>query len=117
MHRAPRDVEVIRWHVPCGAIWASDGPTELNSLGVPDERKAHRQALMQLPRGAPGPSGCRGSAGACTATAHLDTKNPAMQELVEGAPRLLDYLGEGSLKPPGCRTCCIAGCGRPALPW
>ena len=28
----------------------------------------------------------------------LDTKNPAMQALVEGAPKLLDYLGEESLK-------------------
>jgi len=27
----------------------------------------------------------------------LDTKNPAMQELVNGAPKLLDYLGEESL--------------------
>jgi histidyl-tRNA synthetase len=27
----------------------------------------------------------------------LDTKNPAMQEMVNGAPRLLDFLGEGSL--------------------
>jgi histidyl-tRNA synthetase len=28
----------------------------------------------------------------------LDTKNPAMQELVQGAPQLLSYLGEASLK-------------------
>lgn len=27
----------------------------------------------------------------------LDTKNPAMQAMVNGAPRLLDFLGEGSL--------------------
>ena len=26
----------------------------------------------------------------------LDSKNPAMQEMIEGAPRLLDYLGEGA---------------------
>ncbi len=26
----------------------------------------------------------------------LDTKNPAMQQMVEGAPRLLDHLGEGA---------------------
>jgi histidyl-tRNA synthetase len=26
----------------------------------------------------------------------LDSKNPAMQEMVEGAPRLLDHLGEGA---------------------
>jgi histidyl-tRNA synthetase len=28
----------------------------------------------------------------------LDTKNPAMQRLVEAAPKLIDYLGEASLK-------------------
>ena len=28
----------------------------------------------------------------------LDTKNPAMQALVEGAPRLIDFLGEASLQ-------------------
>ena len=27
----------------------------------------------------------------------LDTKNPAMQEMVNGAPKLLDYLGDESL--------------------
>jgi histidyl-tRNA synthetase len=28
----------------------------------------------------------------------LDSKNPAMQAMIEGAPRLLDYLGEGAAK-------------------
>jgi len=28
----------------------------------------------------------------------LDTKNPAMQAIVEGAPRLIDFLGEASLR-------------------
>jgi histidyl-tRNA synthetase len=28
----------------------------------------------------------------------LDSKNPALQDLVEAAPRLMDYLGEASLK-------------------
>ncbi|MFM2402264.1 MAG: hypothetical protein RL223_144 [Pseudomonadota bacterium] len=70
---------------------------ELNSLGVPAERNAHRAALIahfeahidQLDEEA-------------RRRLHsnplriLDTKNPAMQALVEAAPKLADYLGEDS---------------------
>ncbi|GAA4418003.1 histidine--tRNA ligase [Acidovorax lacteus] len=70
---------------------------ELNSLGEPHERKAHREALIayleahasQLDEDA-------------LRRLHsnplriLDTKNPTMQELVNQAPRLMDYLGERS---------------------
>ena len=71
---------------------------DLNSLGNLDERKAHRQALIEY------------------FEAHkdildedaqrrlyanplriLDTKNPDMQDLVNKAPRLLDYLKDDSL--------------------
>jgi histidyl-tRNA synthetase len=71
---------------------------EINSLGQPDERRAHRDALV------------------AHFTAHadrldedgrrrlhsnplriLDTKNPAMQALVEAAPTLMDFLGPQSL--------------------
>lgn len=71
---------------------------QINSLGQPAERQAHRQALIGY------------------LEAHidlldddarrrlhsnplriLDTKNPAMQDLVEAAPRLMDHLGESSL--------------------
>ncbi len=72
---------------------------ELNSLGVPAERQAHRAALIayfeqhleQLDTEA-------------RRRLHsnplriLDTKNPAMQALVQDAPQLLDYLGDASLK-------------------
>ena len=84
------------------ALWRSLGLTnirlEINSLGQPTERKAHREALI----------------------AHfechidfldedarrrlysnplriLDTKNVAMQEIVESAPQLIDFLGEASM--------------------
>ena len=94
------DVEVI---LMARALWRdlglADVRLELNSLGVPDERKAHRQALINY---------LEQRQDLLDAEARrrlhsnplriLDTKNPAMQELVEGAPRLLDYLGEGSLK-------------------
>jgi histidyl-tRNA synthetase len=71
---------------------------ELNSLGQPNERAAHRAALI------------------AHLEAHqdildeeakrrlhsnplriLDTKNPAMQAVVEAAPKLIDFLGEASL--------------------
>ncbi len=72
---------------------------EINSLGQPEERARHRADLVaylqqhhdQLDEDA-------------RRRLHtnplriLDTKNPAMQGLVEGAPKLVDYLGEGSLK-------------------
>ena len=71
---------------------------EINSLGQPAERQQHRQALIayfeahadQLDEDA-------------RRRLHsnplriLDTKNPAMQALVNGAPRLMDLLGAESL--------------------
>ena len=93
------DVEVI---LMARALWRelglSDVRLEINSLGQPAERLAHRAALIayfeahadQLDEDA-------------RRRLHsnplriLDTKNPAMQALVEGAPKLIDHLGEVSL--------------------
>jgi histidyl-tRNA synthetase len=93
------DAEVI---LMARSLWRDLGLTdvrlELNSLGQPDERRAHREALVrhfeahadQLDEDA-------------KRRLHsnplriLDTKNPAMQPLVEAAPKLMDYLGEASL--------------------
>ncbi|MEG0822228.1 MAG: histidine--tRNA ligase [Burkholderiaceae bacterium] len=71
---------------------------ELNSLGALDERAAHRAALIDY---------FESHAELLDADAKrrlhtnplriLDTKNPTMQAMVEGAPRLLDYLGGDSL--------------------
>lgn len=71
---------------------------ELNSLGEPDERKAHRAALIAY---------FEANAAVLDEEARrrlhsnplriLDTKNPAMQGLVEAAPRLIDFLGTKSL--------------------
>ena len=84
------------------ALWKvlglSDVRLELNSLGQPEERKQHRAALIayfeqhadQLDEDA-------------KRRLHsnplriLDTKNPAMQALVDAAPKLIDHLGEASL--------------------
>ncbi|WP_374412142.1 histidine--tRNA ligase [Hydrogenophaga sp.] len=93
------DVELI---VMACDLWRELGlegiELEINSLGQPAERLAHRQALIayleahaeQLDEDA-------------RRRLHsnplriLDTKNPTMQALVNGAPRLMDYLGEASL--------------------
>jgi histidyl-tRNA synthetase len=71
---------------------------EINSLGQPEERRAHREALVGY---------FEAHAAQLDADSQrrlhsnplriLDTKNPAMQALVEGAPKLMDFLGESSL--------------------
>ena len=81
-----------------GLVEGRDVWLELNSLGQPEERKAHRAALIahfeqhaeQLDEDA-------------RRRLHsnplriLDTKNPSMQVLVEAAPKLMDFLGAESL--------------------
>ncbi len=76
----------------------SDIRLELNSLGQPAERMAHRAALI---------AHFEAHADRLDEDARrrlqsnplriLDTKNPAMQALVEAAPKLMDFLGEASL--------------------
>ena len=84
------------------ALWRELGlknvRLELNSLGQPDERKAHRAALISY---------LEQHVDLMDEEARrrlhsnplriLDTKNPAMQAMVEAAPRLIDFLGEQSL--------------------
>ena len=72
---------------------------ELNSLGLPAERLAHRSALIAY---------FEARLDQLDAEARrrlhsnplrvLDTKNPALQDLVRQAPTLLSFLGEASLK-------------------
>jgi len=72
---------------------------ELNSLGIPPERQAHRAALVAyFERHAALLDGDAQRRLRTNPLRILDTKNAAMQELVQGAPKLLEYLGEGSLK-------------------
>jgi histidyl-tRNA synthetase len=86
----------------CARLWDDLGlegiRLEINSLGQSDERARHRAELIayfeqhhdQLD-------------GEAQRRLHsnplriLDTKNPAMQALVEAAPKLMDFLGEESL--------------------
>ena len=71
---------------------------ELNSLGQPEERKAHRAALIahfEQHADLLDDDGKRRLHS--NPLRILDTKNPAMAPVVESAPRLLDFLGEASL--------------------
>ena len=94
------DAEVI---LMARALWQDLGLTdvrlELNSLGQPEERRAHRAALI-----AHFEANLEQLDAEARRRLHsnplriLDTKNPAMQALVESAPQLMSYLGEASLK-------------------
>ncbi len=94
------DAEVI---LMCRSLWRDLGlqdiRLDINSLGQADERRAHRAALI---------AHFEAHRELLDAEARrrlhsnplriLDTKNPAMQPLIEAAPVLLSFLGEASLK-------------------
>jgi histidyl-tRNA synthetase len=94
------DAEVI---LMARALWRDLGldgvRLELNSLGQPDERRAHRAALV---------AHLEAHLELLDADARrrlhsnplriLDSKNPALQPLIEAAPRLMDFLGAASLR-------------------
>lgn len=83
------------------ALWQELGiqnvRLELNCLGQPEERKQHRAALIAyLEQHADQLDEDAKRRLHSNPLRILDTKNPAMQALVEAAPRLIDYLGEAS---------------------
>ena len=93
------DAELILLAV---ALWKDLGLTdvrlELNSLGQPQERLSHRQALVAyLERHQDLLDEDAKRRLYTNPLRILDTKNPAMQSLVATAPRPIDYLGELSL--------------------
>ena len=70
---------------------------ELNSLGQPTERAAHRASLVAYFTQHADQLDEDGKRRLHTNPLRiLDTKNPAMQALVEAAPKLADHLGEAS---------------------
>ena len=72
---------------------------ELNSLGVPAERQTHRTALIAYFEQHADLLDTDAQRRLSTNPLRiLDTKNPAMQAVVQGAPQLLNYLGDASLK-------------------
>ncbi len=93
------DAELIAMACDLWAELGLDGiALEINSLGQPAERLAHRQALIAY---------LESHADLLDEDAKrrlhsnplriLDTKNPAMQDMVNQAPRLMDHLGPESL--------------------
>ena len=97
---AEADAEII---LLAHALWAELGSQnvrlELNSLGQPAERKAHRAALIaHLEQHADVLDEDARRRLHSNPLRILDTKNPAMQGVVEAAPKLIDFLGEASLR-------------------
>jgi len=94
------DVEII---LLADMLWTALGlqnvRLELNSLGQPEERRAHRAALIvyfeQHQHLLDEDARRRLHSNPLRI---LDTKNPAMQEMVGNAPRLIDFLGYASLE-------------------
>ena len=95
---ADMDAELIVMLRDLWDVWAlRDVRLELNTLGQPEERAAHRLALIEY---------FESHAELLDEDARrrlhsnplriLDTKNPAMQDMVNSAPRLDAFLGEDS---------------------
>jgi histidyl-tRNA synthetase len=81
-----------------GLVEGRDVRLELNSLGQPDERQAHRAALIQhFEQHAERLDEEARRRLHSNPLRILDTKNPAMQDIVNSAPQLMDFLGEASL--------------------
>jgi histidyl-tRNA synthetase len=81
-----------------GLVEGRDVRLELNSLGQLDERRAHRDALVahfEAHADALDEDGRRRLHS--NPLRILDSKHPAMQAIVEAAPRLIDFLGPESL--------------------
>ncbi|MDB5817679.1 MAG: histidyl-tRNA synthetase, partial [Rhizobacter sp.] len=97
------DAELI---LLCRALWRElglvegrDVRLELNSLGDLDERRAHRQALIEHFEKSEDLLDEDSRRRLHTNPLRiLDSKNPQMQPLVESAPQLLDFLGAASLE-------------------
>ena len=94
------DAEVI---LMCRSLWRelglADVRLDINCLGQSAERRAHREALVRHFEASRDLLDAEAQARLHSNPLRiLDTKNPAMQALVEAAPRLMDYLGEASLK-------------------
>ncbi len=84
------------------ALWQdiglSDVRLELNSLGQPEERLEHRQALIaHFEQHAHTLDDDAKRRLYSNPLRILDSKNPSMKQVIESAPKLLDYLGEVSL--------------------
>ncbi len=95
-----------------GLVEGRDVALEINCLGQPEERSAHRAALI---------AHFESRADVLDAEARrrlhsnplriLDTKNPDMAGAVESAPTLMDFLGSESLAHFNCLRALLDGAG------
>ncbi|MHB8666099.1 MAG: histidine--tRNA ligase [Burkholderiales bacterium] len=86
----------------CARLWDDLGLTDiklqLNSIGSPQERVRHREELVRYLRAHEGELDADAKRRIDTNPLRvLDSKNPALQPLIEAAPRLLGHLGAASL--------------------
>ena len=93
------DAEMILMGARLWADLGLDGiALQINSLGQPEERAQHRAALVSYFEENAELLDEDGKRRLYTNPLRiLDTKNPALQELCAGAPRLIDFLGPDSL--------------------
>jgi histidyl-tRNA synthetase len=89
--------------VMCARLWRELGlgkvSLHINSLGSLPERQRHREALVDYLHARQGELDADSRRRSETNPLRvLDSKTPAMQPIVAAAPRLLDYLGEESLR-------------------
>jgi histidyl-tRNA synthetase len=94
------DAELI---LMCARLWDDLGldgiRLQLNSLGALEERLAHREALVAYLRRHEADLDADSRRRLTTNPLRvLDSKNPAMRPIIDGAPKLLDLLGAASLK-------------------
>ena len=87
----------------CQRLWDDLGldnvRLELNSLGQSEERRRHRGDLISYLEAHAETLDSDGKRRLHTNPLRiLDSKNPAMQTVIEAAPKLIDYLGEESLR-------------------
>ena len=97
---AELDAELI---LLADALWKElslkDVSLELNSLGQPDERQQHRSALIAYFEAHSDVLDEESKRRLHSNPLRLlDSKNPTMQAMLEAAPKLIDFLGEASLK-------------------
>ena len=93
------DAELILLAV---ALWQElgleDWRLEVNSLGQPEERSRHRaQLIAYLEQHAQSLDDEARRRLHSNPLRILDSKNPALQAVLEGAPRLIDFLGTASI--------------------
>jgi histidyl-tRNA synthetase len=94
------DAELI---LLCQRLWDDLGlppvKLEINCLGQADERQAHRTALISYFESHESELDSDAKRRLHSNPLRiLDTKNPAMQALVEDAPKLVDFLGAASMQ-------------------